>query len=119
LEESLLRQEPGFEVTLDASRLLGCSQVVITGTTLLNHSLENILEHCREAREVHLLGPSASCLPDVLFAAGITRVGGFRVVSPELFRQRWAAGGRWKDAGQRYMLSRENYPGSAALLDSL
>ena len=106
LEESLLRQEPGLEVTLDASRLKGCSQVIITGTTLLNHSLEGLLEHCRDAREVHLLGPSASCLPDVLFAAGITRMGGFRVVAPALFEQRWAEGGRWRDAGQRYMLTK-------------
>ncbi len=118
LEESLLRREPGLEVTLDASRLEGCSQVIITGTTLLNHSLEGLLGYCRDAREVHLLGPSASCLPDVLFAAGITRVGGFRVVSPALFEQRWAERGRWRDAGQRYMLTRENYPGTAVLPES-
>ena len=111
LEESLLRQEPGLEVTLDASRLNVCSQVIITGTTLLNHTLEALLVHCRDAKEILLLGPSASCLPDVLFAAGITRMGGFRVVSPALFEQRWAEGGRWRDAGQRYMLTREHYPG--------
>ncbi len=118
LEESLLRQEPGLEVTLDASRLAGCSQVIITGTTLLNHSLEGLLEHCRDAREVHLLGPSASCLPDVMFAAGITRMGGFRVISPKLFEQRWTEGGRWRDAGQRYMLTKENYPGSDFLINA-
>lgn len=118
LEESLLRQEPGLEVTLDASRLIGCSQVIITGTTLLNHSLEALLEHCRDAREILLLGPSASCLPDALFAAGITRIGGFRVTSPALFEQRWAEGGRWRDAGQRYMLTRENYPGVLSLLNA-
>ena len=111
LEESLLRKKPGLEVTLDASRLNGCSQVIITGTTLLNHTLEALLVHCRDAKEILLLGPSASCLPDVLFAAGITRMGGFRVVSPALFEQRWAEGGRWRDAGQRYMLTREHYPG--------
>ncbi|ASJ74169.1 Rossmann-like domain-containing protein [Granulosicoccus antarcticus] len=116
LEESLLREEPGLEVTLDTSRLAGCSQVIITGTTLLNHSLDNILKHCHEADNVYLLGPSASCLPDALFAAGITHVGGFRVAQPELFKQRWSEAGRWRDAGERYFLTRDNYPGAASLI---
>jgi hypothetical protein len=117
LDDRLLQAEPGLEVTLDASRLEGCAQVIITGTTLLNHTLDSLLAHCSQARDVYLLGPSASCLPDVLFAAGITAVGGFRVTSPDLFDQRWAARGRWRDAGMRYLLTRANYPGMTALLD--
>ncbi len=111
LDESLLRREPGLEVTLDASLLQGCEQVIITGTTLLNHSLDHLLYHCSAAREVYLLGPSASCLPDVLFAAGITCIGGFRVTDPELFARRWSQGGRWRDAGQRYRLTKDTYAG--------
>jgi len=117
LDESLLRNESGLEVTLDASRLQGCAQVIITGTTLLNNSLEQLLEHCSGAREIYLLGPSASCLPDVLFAAGITCIGGFRVTKPDLFAQRWLQGGRWRDAGQRYRLTRDSYAGLDHLLD--
>ena len=111
LDETLLRSEPGLEVTLDASLLQNCEQVIITGTTLLNHSLDHLLYHCAAAREVYLLGPSASCLPDVLFAAGITCIGGFRVTDPELFARRWSQGGRWRDAGQRYRLTKDTYAG--------
>ncbi len=117
LDESLLRSESGLEVTLDASRLEGCAQVIITGTTLLNDSLDQLLCHCADAREVYLIGPSASCLPDVLFTAGITCIGGFRVIESDLFAQRWLQGGRWRDAGQRYMLTKETYPGVEHLLD--
>lgn len=116
LDESLLRDEPGLEVTLDVSRLRGCSQVIITGTTLLNHSIDRLLPFCSEAQDVHLLGPTASCLPDVLFDAGITSVGGFQVTEAGLFAQRWAEGGRWRDAGRRYTLTRSTYPGLDALL---
>ncbi|NND91145.1 MAG: DUF364 domain-containing protein [Granulosicoccus sp.] len=118
LDEALIRHSPGLEVTLDASRLEECSQVVITGTTLLNDSLEKMLAHCRGAREVHLLGPTASCLPEVLFSAGVTRVGGFHVSSPSLFARRWAEHGRWRDAGRRYLLTPDNYPGTQRLLES-
>lgn len=106
LDARLVVREPGFEVTLDPARLAGCVEVIVTGTTLLNHTLGRLLPHCAGAREVHLLGPSASCLPGPLFDAGVTRVGGFRVTDPELFTARWRAGGRWRDAGERYLVSR-------------
>jgi len=119
LDAALVHEEAGFEITLDATRLERCERVIITGTTLLNHSLERVLAHCTEAREIHLLGPSASCLPDLLFEAGITRVGGFRVTEPRRFEARWRGGERWHDGGLRYVLSRGSYPGLGALLDTM
>ena len=111
LDPGLVRAGPGFEVTLDPARLRGCAIVVITGTTLLNGTLGALLEHCRGAGEVHVLGPSASCLPDPLFGAGVTAVGGFRVTDPDLFTARWRAGGRWRDAGQRTLIVRDAWTG--------
>ena len=105
LDSALIRKEPGLEVTLDATRLEGCNQVIISGTTLLNHSLDRMLEHCTHAQHVYLLGPSASCLPEALFDAGVTLVGGFKVTDPNLFADRWEAHGRWRDAGMRYCFS--------------
>lgn len=113
LDETLIRSEPGFEVTLDAHQLQGCSRVIISGTTLINHSLEGLLAHCRSANDIQLLGPSASCLPDVLFDAGVTEIGGFRVNSPDRFAELWASGGRWRDAGTRFSLKAQDYPGFA------
>ena len=107
LDPALARREPGLEVTLDPVRLAGCEAVAITGTTLLNGTLGRLLARCAGAREVHLLGPSASCLPEVPFAAGATSIGGFRVDDPDLFARRWREGGRWRDAGVRYLIRRD------------
>lgn len=107
LEEALVRSEPGLTVTLDATKLKRCTQVIITGTTLLNHSLDRMLAHCQQADSVYLLGPSASCLPQVLFDAGVTHVGGLQVTNPALFATRWKERGRWRDAGMRYSLEND------------
>ncbi len=118
LDESLVMNEPGIEVTLDTQRLANCNKVIITGTTLLNYTLENILRNCKEADIVMMLGPSASCLPDPLFKRGISFIGGFHVTSPSLFKQQWSTGRRWRDAGIRYAMTKADYPGLQALLDT-
>ncbi len=106
LDKAMVQSEPGLEVTLDATQLVNCTQVIITGTTLLNHSLDRMLSHCQRADRVFVLGPSASCLPQALFDAGVTTVGGFQVTDPALFTLRWKECGRWRDAGLRYSLDR-------------
>jgi uncharacterized protein (DUF4213/DUF364 family) len=107
--------EPGMEVTLDTRRLADCNKVIITGTTLLNHTLDHILEHCSRATMVMMLGPSASCLPDPLLKRGVTLVGGFHVTSAALFTQRWSVGERWREAGLRYGIASAEYPGLPAI----
>ena len=104
LDASLVREEGGLTVTLDPHRLKDCTQVIVTGTTLLNASLDNVLTHCGSGAGVNLLGPSASCLPDALFERGVTRVGGIHIQDTDRFLAEWRRGGRWRDAGYRYQL---------------
>lgn len=104
LDPSLVREENQLVVTLDPGRLTDCNKVIITGTTLLNDSLDNILSYCANAAQVNLLGPSASCLGQPLFARGVTRVGGFHATNSEQFLSLWRAGAGWRDAGMRYQL---------------
>jgi uncharacterized protein len=63
-----------------ASELIPQADVVaITGTTLINHTLGNLLALCRPGTEVMILGPSTPLSP-VLFQHGVTIVSGTRVL---------------------------------------
>ena len=57
----LVQREDRFEVSLDPRRLADCTRVLCTASTLLNHSLEGILEHCGRAGRIALIGPTAGC----------------------------------------------------------
>ena len=108
LDESLVREEPSLVVTLDHRQLRPCNKIIITGTTLLNQTLDDVLAHCRQAEQVNLLGPSASCIGEPLFERGVTRVGGFQVNDTAAFLTAWRRGQGWRDAGLRYSLTPED-----------
>lgn len=55
---------------------------IITGVTLINHTLGPILELARKAREIVVVGPTASVYPEPLFKRGVTVMGGVRVNDP-------------------------------------
>lgn len=116
LKAELVREEPGLIVTLDPERLAGCNKIVSTSTLLLNDTFERLAPHFRAAQAVALVGPSAGCLPDPLFAAGITAIGGSWVVAAEAFLVRCAAGERWGETVRKYTLTAAHYPGFESLL---
>jgi uncharacterized protein (DUF4213/DUF364 family) len=106
LNEQLVRKDGNLTVTLDNRQLADCNKVIITGTTLLNHTLDNILQQCTGATKVLMLGPTASCLPQPLFDRGVTMVGGFHVTDADAFTQRWLSGESWRQCGFRYLITR-------------
>lgn len=116
LKAELVREEPGLVVTLDASRLAGCNKIVSTSTLLLNDTFEAVLGWCRGADAVAIVGPSAGCPPDPLFAAGVSAVGSAWVADPEAFLARCAAGEPWGDASRKVTLVPARYPGLDVLL---
>lgn len=59
--------------------LPACTVVVITGSTLVNHTLADLLPLCRGAREVMLAGPSTILLPEAYRNTPITWIAGARV----------------------------------------
>ena len=78
----------------DSSKVLGKADVVIiTGVTLINDTLEEILEVVRPGAEVAVMGPTASMLPDILFDRGVRIVGGVWVKDAERLLEVLAAGG--------------------------
>ena len=67
--------------------------LIITGVTLVNHTLEQILQAARRDAEIAVIGPTASMLPDVLFDHGVRVMGGVRVKKPDGLLDVLAAGG--------------------------
>ncbi|MEM0010151.1 MAG: DUF364 domain-containing protein [Candidatus Bathyarchaeia archaeon] len=73
--------------------LPGATVVIITGTALANGTIDRLLELSRTAREVALVGPTASILPDPLFRHGVTAIGCVRIVDNERILQIVSEGG--------------------------
>ena len=67
--------------------------VVFTGATIVNHSFENLLSLCKKAREVVLLGPTCSMIPEPFFEHGVTLMGGLRVYDGNRLLQVVSQGG--------------------------
>ena len=118
LKPELVREEPGLVVTLDPSRLSGCNKIVSTSTLLLNDTFEQVSAAWQGADTVALVGPSAGCPPDPLFAAGVSAVGTVWVEDPQQLLERISAGEKWGASSRKVTLTRERYPGLDALLAS-
>lgn len=114
LRASLAGAHDGFTVTLDPRQLAGCTQVLCTSTVLLNHTLERVREACRAARRFVLVGPGAGCLPDPLFAAGVTALGGTWVHDRQAFVQALATGAPWGGATFKFLLQAQDWAGLGA-----
>ncbi|NLD57835.1 MAG: DUF364 domain-containing protein [Methanomicrobiales archaeon] len=57
--------------------------LVITGTTLLNNTLEPLLARAKPGAEIVVVGPTAGLLPDAFFRRGVTVLGGITVTRPD------------------------------------
>jgi uncharacterized protein (DUF4213/DUF364 family) len=67
--------------------------VIITGSAIANGTLERLLQLSQTAREVSVVGPSASVVPDPLFKRGADIVGGMIVTDAEKALRIIAEGG--------------------------
>jgi uncharacterized protein (DUF4213/DUF364 family) len=66
-------------------RILPVSDIVIiTGQTLVNGTLEDLLEAVPENAQVIVVGPTISIIPDILFKNKVTIIGGMRITDPEI-----------------------------------
>lgn len=116
LKAELAGEHAGYRVTTDAAELAGCTKVISTSTLLLNDTLDRMLACCRDARWIAMIGPSAGCLPDALFARGVTFVGGSWVTDRAAFIDALESGASRTASAEKYALTRANYPGFDALL---
>ena len=58
--------------------------VIITGLTLVNNTLDSLLEYTPPKAEVILTGPSSSIIPDILFGKKVNIIGSTRITNNEL-----------------------------------
>lgn len=101
----------GYRVTLDAAALEDCNKVLSTSTILLNHTVDDMLAHCRKAQRIVLIGPSAGCLPEPLFARGVTVVGGSWVTDRAGFIDALRRGESWSGFAYKFALGPADWPG--------
>jgi uncharacterized protein (DUF4213/DUF364 family) len=67
--------------------------LMITGTTLLNDTLEDLLSWARPEARVTVVGPTVGLLPDAFLARGADYLGGVRITDPDAFLDLLAEGG--------------------------
>lgn len=118
LDPALAGPRDGYEVTLDRGALLGCDKVLSTTTLALNDTLDEVLDACRGARSIALVGPGGGFLPDPLFARGVTLLGGSAVVDRDAFVAATVRGEPWGASVRKYCIRRDAYPGVDALLSA-
>lgn len=116
LKAQLAGEKEGYRVTLDPRELESCAKVVSTSTLLLNDTLDAMLAHCRAARWFAMVGPSAGCLPDALFARGVTLLGGSWVLDPEGFLDALRRGEPHTRYTRKFGIAAAEYPGFERLL---
>lgn len=58
--------------------------LIITGQTLVNNTIDDLLSVIKDGSTVVVTGPSGSMLPDVLFEKGVSIIGATRITRPEL-----------------------------------
>ena len=113
----LLREEDGIAIVTDPARLADCNAIICTAATLINDSIDDVVSWCRHAAHVALIGPSASFLPDPLFKRGFAAVGGTRVIDAAAAVRSQQDGAGLRGSGERYVLTRADYPGVDALVE--
>ncbi|UCE32466.1 MAG: hypothetical protein JSW68_06070 [Burkholderiales bacterium] len=119
MRSELSRDEPGLRVTTDRTALAPCNKVLCTSSVLLNDTLEAILEACAPDASIAIVGPSAGCLPDPLFARGVSFVAGTAIERPDVFTQRVSLGAPWGDAARKYAIGSRQWPGAERLLERI
>ncbi len=86
--------------------------LICTGSALLNDTIEQILSlFKKQAREIVVIGPTASIIPDILFDYGATVVGGTKIIDSEATLKALREGGgpkNFKQFGKKYNLIKKD-----------
>jgi uncharacterized protein (DUF4213/DUF364 family) len=85
---------PFFRPAEQAAEILPDADVVlITGSTLVNNTLEHLLALTRPEARVTVVGPTVGMLPDAFLARGADVLGCVRITEPDAFLDLLAEGG--------------------------
>jgi uncharacterized protein (DUF4213/DUF364 family) len=67
-----------------ASALEKSGVVVLTGTSIVNHTIDSILHFIRNGKRAGIIGPTASMVPEAFFKRGIQVMAGLQILNPDL-----------------------------------
>jgi uncharacterized protein (DUF4213/DUF364 family) len=95
-EMKFFRSEAEAGATLERS-----DAAILTGTAIVNHSIDGILPHLKNLKRAAIIGPTASMLPDAFFRKGVSVMAGVRISDPEKMS------GILKQGGSAYHLLKE------------
>ena len=99
--EQQRQEDPDVHTTSEAPLLLPrCDVVVISATTLINHTLDDLLTHVNKARQRVILGPSTPMIPEIFQKHGVTLLSGMQVVDPEYILRVVSEGGGTRRFGR-------------------
>jgi uncharacterized protein len=85
---------PFFRPAAEAGEVVPEADVVlITGSTLVNNTLEDLLALARPEARVTVVGPTVGMLPDAFLARGADVLGCVRITAPDAFLDLLAEGG--------------------------
>jgi uncharacterized protein (DUF4213/DUF364 family) len=87
LDENALKPEQKrfYVPASDYERVIPVSDIVIiTGQTLVNKTIDDLLGAVKEGTQVIVTGPSSSLIPDVLFENKVSMIGAVRITDPDL-----------------------------------
>jgi uncharacterized protein (DUF4213/DUF364 family) len=67
--------------------------VIMTGTAIVNHTIDAILSYLSRKQRAAIIGPTASMLPDAFFKRGIKIMAGISILNPDRMIQILKQGG--------------------------
>ncbi|MBN2320541.1 MAG: DUF364 domain-containing protein [Acidobacteria bacterium] len=97
------RSKPGYGILPESAAkdiLPECQVVVMTATAILNHTMDGLLDLCKNAREIAILGPSTPFIPEVFLRHGVTMLSGIKVEDTGRILQIVSQGGGTRQFGR-------------------
>jgi uncharacterized protein len=79
------KPEPEYDILPESAAhelLPKCHVVVMSATTILNHTIDGLLALSKNAREIAVLGPSTPFIPEIFGRHGVTLLSGLKVMNP-------------------------------------
>ena len=113
------KQQENFMVTADPEKLSACNKVIITASTLLNNSIDEILDYAGGAERKVVIGPTAGFFPDPLFSRGVAAIGGSEILSATTAQQRLSENKGLGDSARKFLISKPDYPGLERIIHNL
>ncbi len=87
-EMKYFKPESEMKTALENSQV-----VIITGTAIVNHTIDAVLSWISNGKRTAIIGPTASMLPDAFFNRGVNVLAGVRILNADLMLKILQQGG--------------------------